>query len=110
MSTKPGATTAPSASMVRSDRSVMLPISTTQPSLTPMSARYLGAPLPSTTVPPFTTRSSMRPLPTFGSGQFGPSPVDPAHVLVAVADGHPPWGDVIDGVKLVPGELNLERP
>src|SRR5512143_1209941 len=59
MSTKPGATTQPSASIVSSAAvSPRRPTATTWPSRTPMSAVYAGSPDPSTTVPPRTSRSS----------------------------------------------------
>src|SRR6478752_3832942 len=59
MSTKPGATTQPSASMVCvATASPSRPIATTRPSRTPTSAVYAGNPDPSTTVPPRTSRSS----------------------------------------------------
>src|SRR5215510_4357225 len=58
MSTKPGATTHPSASMTRSAPvSGMRPTATMTPSCTAMSAVYAGSPLPSTTVPARTSRS-----------------------------------------------------
>ena len=50
-SMKPGATTMPSASIVRSAGARMRPISATRPSLTPTSPRKRGIPEPSTIVP-----------------------------------------------------------
>src|SRR4051812_2220705 len=59
MSTKPGATMQPSASMVRAAAaSASRPTAATRPSRTPTSAVYAGSPEPSTTVPPRTSRSS----------------------------------------------------
>src|SRR5215213_11023784 len=59
MSTKPGATTQPSASIVSvAAASRSRPTATTRPSRTPTSAVYAGSPVPSTTVPPRTRRSS----------------------------------------------------
>src|SRR5262245_718631 len=58
MSTKPGATTQPSASSVRSAvASCRRPTAATRPSRTPTSAVYAGSPVPSTTLPPRTSRS-----------------------------------------------------
>jgi hypothetical protein len=62
MSTKPGATTLPSASIVRVAFSSMSPIYAIRPSLIPTSAIRPGAPVPSTTVPPRMIVSSMTPL------------------------------------------------
>src|SRR6476659_247423 len=66
MSTKPGVTTRPVASMVSAaspsspgSSPVRLRTSTIRPSLTPMSARYRSAPVPSTTVPPVIFRSNI---------------------------------------------------
>src|SRR5262245_38369431 len=61
MSTKPGATRAPSASTVCCACSSTLPTATTLPSATPTSAVRRGAPVPSIRVPPRMIRSSMRP-------------------------------------------------
>src|SRR3954454_3059366 len=59
MSTKPGATTHPSASMVcAAATSPSRPTATIRPSRTPRSAVYAGSPEPSTTVPARTSRSS----------------------------------------------------
>src|SRR5579883_2837931 len=58
MSTKPGATTSPPASMVRAAGSSVGPIEAMRPSRTPTSARRAGPPVPSTTVPPRMRRSS----------------------------------------------------
>src|SRR5215207_6151731 len=59
MSTNPGATTHPLASMVRvAAASPSRPTAATRPSRTPTSAVYAGSPEPSTTVPPRTSRSS----------------------------------------------------
>src|SRR4051812_38494505 len=72
MSTKPGATRAPSASTVRWACSSTFPTATTFPSATPTSAVRRGVPVPSINVPPRMIRSSMRPpgvpsiLPTAG--------------------------------------------
>src|SRR5215203_3234218 len=58
MSTKPGATTHPSASIVFvAATSPRRPTAATRPSRTPTSAVYAGRPDPSTTVPPRTSRS-----------------------------------------------------
>ena len=62
MSTNPGATIFPSASMVRVAWSSSSPIAAMRPSLMPTSARRPGAPVPSTTVPPRMIVSSMAPL------------------------------------------------
>src|SRR4051812_15987192 len=59
MSTKPGVTRAPSASISRSPRSSMSPTATTLPPATPTSAVRGGAPVPSTTVPPRMISSSI---------------------------------------------------
>lgn len=56
-STKPGATTCPSASITSRAASRMRPIAATRPPMTPTSARYLGSPDPSTTTPSLITRS-----------------------------------------------------
>src|SRR4051794_27736858 len=59
MSTNPGATTQPSAWMVRLALvCCRRPTAATRPSLTPTSAVYAGSPEPSTTVPPQISRSS----------------------------------------------------
>jgi len=61
-STKPGVTRQPSASTVRcADRTRSGPTSTTRPSATATSAPNDGAPVPSTTVPPLISRSSIGP-------------------------------------------------
>src|SRR4051812_43237547 len=67
MSTKPGATTQPSASIVSSAlvSGAARPTCTMRPSRTATSAVYAGSPLPSTTVPPRISTSSsgtVRPL------------------------------------------------
>src|SRR3954466_9011557 len=59
MSTKPGVTSNPSASIVRAASSAMAPISVMRPSRTPTSAVRAGAPVPSTTLPPRIRRSSV---------------------------------------------------
>src|SRR5438132_5710108 len=59
MSTKPGATTRPVASMVRPASSSTSPTATMRPSRMPMSALRRGAPVPSTTLPPMMRQSSM---------------------------------------------------
>src|SRR5213078_5396837 len=61
MSTKPGATILPSASIVRRARSSTAPIATQRPSWMATSAWRGGDPVPSTTLPPRMTTSSMRP-------------------------------------------------
>src|SRR5947209_12836382 len=58
MSRKPGATIAPDASSSRAPRRSR-PISVMRPSSTATSARYAGAPVPSTTVPPRIARSAV---------------------------------------------------
>src|SRR4051794_35740912 len=55
----PGATTRPPASMVSAASSLISPTATIRPSRTPTSARRPGEPVPSTTVPPLITQSSM---------------------------------------------------
>ena len=67
MSTKPGATTCPVASMVSAasppisgSLAPRRTTSTITPSLMPMSARKRSAPVPSTTVPPVIFRSNTR--------------------------------------------------
>src|SRR3954447_3418124 len=62
MSTNPGVTSAPSASIVSRASPVTCPTSVITPSVMATSAVRAGAPLPSTTVPPLTTRSCMSPL------------------------------------------------
>src|ERR1700722_15582765 len=59
MSTNPGATIKPSASMVRAACSSTSPMATTLPPVTATLARRDGAPVPSTTVPPRINRSSI---------------------------------------------------
>src|SRR3954451_11146564 len=59
MSMKPGAITRPSTSTVRVAASSAMPFRTMRPSLTPTSARRRTAPVPSTTVPPRSRRSSI---------------------------------------------------
>jgi len=57
MSTKPGVTSRPSASIVRAVESSTRPTSVITPLLIATSAVRAGAPVPSTTVPPrMTTR------------------------------------------------------
>src|SRR5262249_46783180 len=56
-STKPGVTSAPSASTVVRALPSTLPTSVTTPSLIATSAVRPGAPVPSTTLPPLITRS-----------------------------------------------------
>src|SRR5215211_2338165 len=58
MSTKPGATIRPDASIVRAAGSSTSPIATTRPSRMPTSARRRAAPVPSTTLPPTIFTSS----------------------------------------------------
>src|SRR5215510_14896541 len=53
----PGATTRPSASIVRAAAAFTRPISRIRPSLTATSARQREKPVPSTTMPPLITRS-----------------------------------------------------
>src|SRR6266550_1975322 len=55
----PGATTRPAASIVSRASSVTAPTATIRPARTPTSARRPGAPVPSTTVPPLITQSSI---------------------------------------------------
>src|SRR6478609_5263067 len=63
MSTKPGVTSAPSASSSRRPAPSTLPTSATTPSVTATSAVRGAAPVPSTSVPPRITRSwVIRPL------------------------------------------------
>src|SRR5690348_7673811 len=62
MSTNPGVTSAPSASMVRFASPSPCPIATIFPFAIATSAVRVGPPVPSTTVPPRTTRSCMRGL------------------------------------------------
>src|SRR3954454_16038389 len=57
MSTKPGATTAPSASISRAPRPPTRPTSVIRPPVIAMSAVRRGPPVPSTTVPPRITTS-----------------------------------------------------
>jgi hypothetical protein len=56
---KPGVTMAPSASITRRAASVTRPMRAMRPSWMATSARKPGMPLPSTTVPPRTTRSNV---------------------------------------------------
>src|SRR6266536_210881 len=58
MSTKPGATISPEASIVRAADSSTSPIWTKRPSSMPTSARRRSAPVPSTTLPPAIFTSS----------------------------------------------------
>src|SRR5436305_5170423 len=60
MSTNPGVTRAPSASMTRRARPSTLPTSVTTPSLMATSAVRPGDPVPSMTVPALITRSCIR--------------------------------------------------
>src|SRR3954470_4854116 len=62
MSTNPGVTSAPAASIDSRDPVVSFPISTIVPSRIPTSADRPGVPKPSITVPPRKTRSSMAQL------------------------------------------------
>src|SRR5947208_6433405 len=55
----PGATTRPAASIVSRASSVTSPTATMRPARIPTSARRPGAPVPSTTVPPLITQSSI---------------------------------------------------
>src|SRR5690349_11039919 len=55
----PGATTSPSASIVSCASSATSPTATIRPSRIPTSARREAAPVPSTTVPPLITQSSI---------------------------------------------------
>src|SRR5262245_56468351 len=75
MSTKPGVTTRPPASMVRAASSSTPPRATTRPSRMPTSARRRGAPVPSTTLPPtiFTSSTVVPPLPRDRRGPDAPS-------------------------------------
>src|SRR5438270_9642998 len=57
MSTKPGVTSAPSASISSRPRPSTRPTSVMMPSVIPTSAVRADAPVPSTTVPPRITRS-----------------------------------------------------
>src|SRR5438067_3686551 len=59
---KPGATTRPCASIVRFAGSAPRPMAVIFPPAIETSARRAGAPVPSTTVPFFTRRSSTRAL------------------------------------------------
>src|SRR5512144_1796339 len=59
MSTKPGVTQAPPASTCSRAARVMRPTSTMRPPCTPTSAVNGAAPLPSTTVPPSISQSSI---------------------------------------------------
>src|SRR4249920_3396176 len=59
MSTKPGVTQAPPASTRSRAAPVTRPTSTMRPSRTPTSARNGAPPLPSTTVPPSISQSSI---------------------------------------------------
>src|SRR5690349_9307498 len=59
MSTKPGVSHAPSAAMRSRAALVMVPISTMRPSFTPTSAVNGAAPVPSTTVAPSNSESSI---------------------------------------------------
>src|SRR5581483_8251369 len=67
MSMNPGATTRSVASTVRCAGSSTSPTATTRPSLTPTSAGRPARPVPSTTVPPVISRSSMGPSLRLGS-------------------------------------------
>src|SRR6185312_13958872 len=58
-SMNPGVMTLPVASTVCAASSVIVPMATMRPSFTPTSARRRGEPVPSTTVPPVSSRSSM---------------------------------------------------
>src|SRR3954451_12367717 len=85
MSTKPGVTSAPSASMVRRAAPSTAPTSVTRPSVIATSAVRAGAPVPSTTVPPRITRSCTScPLQAFDDRHVGLAPTL-AHGLQAVA-------------------------
>src|SRR5262245_21188710 len=59
MSTKPGVTRRPSASIVRVASSSIAPMPATRPSRIATSAVRAVAPVPSTTVPPLMSRSSI---------------------------------------------------
>src|SRR6266566_2585777 len=75
-STKPGATTWPSASSVSRPRSRIRPIDTMRPCRTPTSARKPGNPEPSITVPFLITRS-------YGMGSSLTGPQAPAELAVS---------------------------
>src|SRR5918994_5878508 len=71
MSTKPGATISPDASIVRAAGSSTSPMATTRPSRIPTPARRRAEPVPSTTLPPAIFTSSM--VATFRCVPQGPN-------------------------------------
>src|SRR5260370_15984508 len=71
MSTKPGATTRPDASIVRAAGSSLSPMATMRPSRIPTSASRRAAPVPSMTLPPAIFMSSM--VATFRCVRWGPN-------------------------------------
>src|SRR6266542_4293833 len=71
MSTNPGETTRPDASIVRDAGSSISSTATTRPSRMPTSARRRAAPVPSTTLPPAIFTSSM--VATFRCVPQGPN-------------------------------------
>src|SRR6185369_10555677 len=96
MSMNPGATIAPSASMVRSAEPRTSPSAAMRPSRMPRSPRRAGAPVPSTSVPPRMRRSKCsamrppkpsdcRPIAAAGGSAVGWGPLPPPP-----RDGAPP--------------------
>src|SRR5262245_60588883 len=77
MSTKPGATTRPLASIVRRAGSETEPIATILPSRRPRLPRFPGAPVPSTRVPPSIRTSNIALPPWMGPGYHAPGVPDP---------------------------------
>src|SRR5688500_16408709 len=63
-------TSAPSASSTSRAAPLSVPISVITPSVMATSARYAGAPVPSTTMPPFNNKSCMGSLPDLGREIF----------------------------------------
>src|SRR5581483_6525189 len=92
---KPGVTTSPSASIVRFAAPSTRPTAATRPFRIPTSAVNDGIPVPSTTRPPFTTRSNIL-LPMAPASRNGPADLGArlhgAPRATTVADGRPRRG------------------
>src|SRR5688572_1128688 len=94
MSTKPGVTSRPSASMTRVASPVTGPTTTMTPSFTATSAVRAGAPVPSMTVPLRTIRSNSwlamgRSLLQCGQDLAGDEPLGHPHVVGVGTEGRP---------------------
>src|SRR5882757_26422 len=116
MSTQPGATNSPDASTSRCPRPSTFPTTATFPSRTATSASRNGAPVPSATIPPRTTRSKSCVLTITPPHRRSLPPSDPRPVAGVSYrhDGGPGTGTRLEpgaapGRRLVPGDLAI-RP